>query len=91
MEQNKCEDFAYLPKVDFSTFIASLNASAMVALGAMADPEGGQSKNLVMGKHTIDVLEMLKTKTKGNLTKEESDMLDHILYDLRMIFVKERR
>jgi hypothetical protein len=80
-----------LPKIDFSTFIFSLNSSVYVQLGLLEDPATGQKgKNLPMAKQTIDILAMLEEKTKGNLTHEEEQMLKHMLYDLRMLYVKER-
>lgn len=80
-----------LPQVNFPTFIMSLNASALVHLGIIEDPATGQSgKNLPMAKQTIDILSMLEEKTKGNLDKDEEDILRNILYDLRIAFVRQR-
>lgn len=81
----------HLPEINFATFIISLNASALVHLGVIEDPASGKKvKNLAMGKQTIDILSMLQEKTKGNLTTEEENMLKNILYDLRIIYVKEK-
>lgn len=80
-----------LPKIDFSTFIFSLNSSVYVQLGLLEDPSTGEKdKNLPMAKQTIDILAMLEEKTRGNLTTEEEQMLKHMLYDLRVLYVKER-
>ena len=80
-----------MPGIDFSTFIMSLNASILVNLGLMDDPVTGEkSKDLLMGKQTIDVLSMLQEKTKGNLTPEEDNLLKHILYELRILYVKQQ-
>jgi hypothetical protein len=80
-----------LPEINFPTFIASLNASALVHLGVIEDPVSGKSeKNLAMAKQTIDILSMLQQKTAGNLTPDEEAMLKSILYDLRILYVKER-
>ncbi|MGB5986999.1 MAG: DUF1844 domain-containing protein [Desulfobacterales bacterium] len=80
-----------LPAMDFSTFILSLNQSAFVHLGIVDDPASGQkNKQLVLAKQTIDLLGMLEEKTRGNLTAEESGMLKNILYDLRIIYVREK-
>lgn len=79
-----------LPAIDFSTFIFSLNTSALLHLGEIADPVSGkQQKDLVFAKHTIDTIAMLQEKTKGNLTKDEEALIEHILYDLRMRYVRE--
>ena len=80
-----------LPEINFQTFIFSLNASALVQLGVMEDPATGKKeKRLPLAKQTIDMLTMLEEKTAGNLTNEEADMLKHILYDLRIRYVKEK-
>jgi hypothetical protein len=80
-----------LPQINFPTFVASLNASALVHLGVIEDPVSGKvEKNLPMAKQTIDILSMLQQKTAGNLTADEDSMLKSILYDLRILFVKEK-
>ena len=87
----KEEEGAQLPKIDFSTFVISLNSSALVQLGVLADPTTGEkSTNLALAKQTIDVLGMLEEKTKGNLNADEANMLKSILYDLRILYVKEK-
>jgi len=89
-DADRLEDMP-LPEVSFPTFILSLNASALMHLGAIEDPETGRpSKNLPMAKQTIDILSMLEEKTRGNLTNEEENMLKNILYDLRIAFVREK-
>lgn len=88
-EEDK-EDFQ-LPEINFATFIFSLNSSVLVHLGIIEDPATGKKiKNLALAKQTIDILGMLEEKTKGNLTEDEEKMLKNILYDLRMIYVKEK-
>lgn len=80
-----------LPQINFPTFVASLNASALVHLGVIEDPVSGKAeKNLPMAKQTIDILSMLQQKTAGNLSADEDGMLKSILYDLRILFVKEK-
>lgn len=80
-----------LPEVNFPTFVISLNVSALYHLGAVEDPETKQKKkNLPMAKQTIDILSLLEEKTKGNLTEDEEKLLKNILYDLRIIYVKEK-
>lgn len=81
-----------LPKIDFATFIFSLNSSGLVHLGMLEDPAmGKKSKSLTMAKQTIDILGMLEEKTRGNLSKDEESMLKNILYDLRILYVKEKQ
>ena len=81
-----------LPEINFATFIFSLNHSVLVHLGVMEDPSTGKKvKNLPLAKQTIDILGMLEEKTRGNLTEDEEKMLKNILYDLRMIYIKEKK
>ncbi len=78
------------PEMSFSTFVISLNASALMHLGLMEDPtRGGKVKNLELGKQTIDILVMLEEKTRGNLSSDEEKLLQNILYDLRINYVKQ--
>jgi hypothetical protein len=80
-----------LPEINFATFVVSLNASALLHLGAIEDPTTGKTeKNLPMAKQTIDILSMLQEKTTGNLSQDEEGLLKNILYDLRIIYVKEK-
>lgn len=81
-----------LPEINFSTFIFSLNASALVNLGILDNPaDDRKDKNLPLAKQTIDILGMLEEKTSGNLTDEEKNLLKNILYDLRLNYVKEKK
>ncbi len=80
-----------LPEINFATFVVSLNASALMHLGAIEDPTTGKTdKNLSMAKQTIDILKLLEEKTAGNLSKDEENLLKSILYDLKIIYVKEK-
>ena len=74
----------------FIALVASFHSSAMVQLGKIANPMTGKAeRDLASVKETIDLLGMLKDKTVGNLSEEESRFLDHVLYELRMNFVEE--
>ena len=87
----KPEEQPQFPEINFPTFIVSLNASALLHLGAIEDPTTGQkTKNLEMAKQTIDILSMLEEKTAGNLNDEEKNLLKNMLYDLRLMYVKEK-
>jgi len=80
---------ASLPQISFSSLIFSLSTSALIQLGEIQDPISQQlNKNLPLAKQTIDLIGMLREKTKGNLTSEEQMLLENILYDLRMRYVK---
>jgi hypothetical protein len=75
--------------ITFSTFILSLNTAALVHLGELPDPLTKEKKvDLVLAKQVIDTLEMLREKTKGNLTPEEEELFKSILFDLKLHFVK---
>jgi len=78
-----------LPPLTLSTFVFSLNTSALVHLGEYPDPTTGQTgTDLDLAKQTIDLLGLLKDKTKGNLSPDEEQLLDAVLFDLRMRFLK---
>lgn len=75
-------------EVNFSNFILSLGTSAVLHFGEFPDPSSGtQEQNLPMAKHTIDILNMLRDKTSGNLEAEEEKLLSDLLYQLRMKYV----
>ena len=75
--------------IDFTTFIFSLGSSALMHLGDAPHPEtGGVHKDLALARESIDILDMLRTKTKGNLSAEEDRFLGALLYDLRMRFIE---
>ncbi len=74
--------------IDFYTFCLSLGSSAFVHLGDVPDPETGQPvTNLVMARQSIEILSMLREKTKGNLLEHEEKLLDQLLVDLKLRFV----
>ena len=90
-DSDSSEKEAVLPEIDFSTFIMSLNASALVHLGVIEDPMTKKKvKNLPLGKQTVDMLRMLQEKTRGNLTEEEEKLLQGILYDLKIAYVRQK-
>ncbi len=74
---------------EFGTLVLMFGTAAMVHLGASPDPVSGEKKqDLPQAKQLIDFLETLKTKTTGNLTPEESVILDNLLFDLRMRYLE---
>jgi len=78
-----------LPEVNFSSFLLSLSSSVLLHLGEIPDPQSGaKKKDMALAKQSIDILTLLKEKTEGNLTEEEKNLLENLLYDLRMRFVK---
>jgi hypothetical protein len=75
--------------ITFSTFVLSLNTAALVHLGEIPDPLTNKKQvNLTLAKQTIDTLEMLKEKTKGNLSLDEEKLLQSIIYELKLKFLK---
>jgi hypothetical protein len=71
--------------------IMSHEAAAMQMMGKLAGAEGKIEKNLEMARYAIDTLEVLRDKTKGNLSEEEKRLLDHSLYQLHLNFVEESK
>jgi hypothetical protein len=74
---------------EFATLVLMFGTAAMIHLGAAPDPVSGETKaDLAEAKRMIDLLEVLKTKTAGNLTVGESAMMDDLLFDLRMRYLE---
>ena len=75
-------------EVSFGLFITGLMMEAVMALGDLENPVTHKKEiNMQHAKILIDTLEMLGDKTKNNLSKDEEDAMNSILYDLRMRFV----
>jgi len=76
----------------FVNFLTTLASQAAAALGAMPHPATGQrTVDLESGKYWVDVLAMLKEKTKNNLHPKEAELFDGLLTDLRMQYVQIAR
>jgi len=78
-----------LPAGDFAGLISMLATQTLLAMGALV-PEGQEKKepDLELAKYHIDILEMLETKTKGNLGEQETKLLSEALHQVRMLYVK---
>lgn len=88
LKDGKC----VLPDVTFTAFLVSLNSSALFHLGEIADPVTGKKEvDLTLAKHAIDTLKLLQEKTKGNLTPEEKGLLEDMLFDLKMRYVRVKQ
>jgi hypothetical protein len=75
--------------VTLSTFVLGLSTQALLLLGEIPDPESGTpARDLVGAKHMIDILGILKEKTRNNLEQAEEALLESVLYDLRMRYVE---
>lgn len=78
-------------EANFSVLTMSIASSAAMALGLAPDPQTGKSeKDKNMARFNIDLLVMLKDKTKGNLTTDEQRFLETVIADLQMKFVNEK-
>jgi len=76
--------------ISFTAFVISLASSAAIHFGDLPDPATGQhaQPNLEGASQMIEILGMLEEKTRGNLTAEERQVLEQVLYELRLRFVE---
>jgi hypothetical protein len=77
------------PPIDFATFVLSLSATCMIQLGEIEAPDA--QLDLVGARHTLEILQVLDTKTRGNLSGEEERVLGHVLADLRRRYLAKVR
>ena len=76
------------PELNFTAFVISLASTAAIHFGDMPDPQSGERlPNLEGARQMVDILTLLEQKTRGNLTAEERQILESVLYELRMRFV----
>jgi hypothetical protein len=76
------------PPIDFPSYILSYYTQGLVLLGEVPNPyTNKKEEDVEAARHTIDILSMLEEKTKGNLGKEEEQLLESVLYELRMKFM----
>lgn len=78
------------PQLSFTGFVLSLASTAAIHFGDLPDPTTGQpvEPDLAGAGQMIEILALLEQKTRGNLTAEERQVLDQVLYELRMRFVE---
>ena len=78
-----------LPEINFSTFVMGLSTQALMHLGEIANPISNQVETDVpSAKQMIDILGLLRDKTRGNLSASEDRLMEDILFDLRMKYVE---
>ena len=78
-----------LPEPDFKMFLSGLAGQGLIHLGLVDNPMTGKREpDLNQAKYTIDLLQILRDKTRGNLDPDEEKALDGMLYDLRMRYVE---
>ncbi|MGH7829791.1 MAG: DUF1844 domain-containing protein [Candidatus Binatia bacterium] len=77
-----------LPEINFSTFVISLSTQALMHLGEIPNPLSGQvERDIPVAKQMIDIIAMLREKSRGNLDQGEDKLIDEVLFDLRMRYV----
>ncbi len=80
----------FLPPLEFSSIVILLYFPALVQLGLVEDPASGErQENLGLAKRNIDLLDLLRDRTKGNLEGEEQKFLDGVLDQLKMAYLKK--
>ncbi len=79
-----------ITEVQFINLVSALAASAMQQLGKLVSPITGKTEiNLLGAKSTIDLLAMLREKTKGNLNADEEQLLRSTIANLQLNYVAE--
>jgi hypothetical protein len=79
------------PQTDFASIVRSFATTAYSALGLLPDPAGSRHRDPLVARQMIDWLGVLESKTRGNLSFEESDFLSRALYELRLAYVEVTR
>jgi hypothetical protein len=81
-----------VPPINFLSFVYSLGTSALMCLGEpVGEGAASRAPDLAQAQEIIDILTMLESKTKGNLTAEEDTLLQEMLYALRIKFVERAK
>ena len=78
------------PQLSFTAFVLSLASTAAIHFGDLPDPVSGEQaeQNLDGAAQMIEILALMEQKTRGNLTAEEREVLNQVLYELRLRFVE---
>jgi hypothetical protein len=80
------------PTIDFPSYLLSYYTQGLVLLGEVPNPyTNKKEEDVEAARHTIDILSMIEEKTKGNLSKEEQQLLEGVLYELRMKFMAKTK
>jgi hypothetical protein len=78
--------------IDFSTFLVGLASSALIHLGQAPNPETrAPARDLALARQTLDLLTLLKDKTRGNLSVDEERLFEGLLTDLRLRYVEAQK
>ncbi|MFY9397757.1 MAG: DUF1844 domain-containing protein [Desulfomonilia bacterium] len=79
-------------EIDFSTLIMSFASAALISMGLVPDPATGSIvRDLVVARQNIEIIGMLKDKTRGNLSADEEKLVENILYELRMNYIESQK
>ncbi len=82
----------FLPPLDFSAIIVPFYSQALLKLGLLGDPDKAEKEvNLSLARRLIDILDLLKDRTKGNLKTEEERFLESCLQQLRLRFLEKAK
>jgi hypothetical protein len=77
-----------MPPASFEMLVTSLATEALMSMGQVPNPITGKTEaNRGQAQYLIDMLDMLRQKTKGNLTPAEDDLIENVLHQLRMLFI----
>lgn len=91
-KQDETEPKKILPPLDFSSLVLPFFTQALIELGETEDPEAKNTEeNLKLTQRLIDLLDMLKEKTKGNLQSDEEIFLDQCLHQLRIAYMEKAK
>lgn len=84
------ESQEFMPPLDFSSIVFPLYTQALIKLGLLEDPKSNQLEtNLEYAKRLIDLLDLLKDRTKGNLEPDEENFLEAILSQLKLHYLQK--
>src|SRR5205807_1793508 len=76
-------------QIDFATLVLSFATSSLMNMGLAPDPQTNQvQKNLPLAQQNIDILLVLRDKTKGNLSPDENELLESLLREVQLRFVE---
>jgi hypothetical protein len=82
----------FLPPLDFSSIVLPIFTQALLKLGLLGDPEKTAPElNLEVARRLIDILDLLKNRTRGNLSPEEEKFLESCLQQLKAGFLEKAR
>ena len=86
-EKENTNDTAKIDPPAFATLVHSITHTALVAMGLI--PEMKEKKNKALAEFNIELLILLREKTKGNLTEEETQLIDNCIQDLQITFSQQ--